>query len=585
MTRSADLVAVRWLRPRPKRRAEPLADAPFVGRTRELEVLDEAYLTVTRGRAAAVYVCGPSGIGKSALVRSFLGRLTTRDDVVVLSGRCYEHESVPYKALDGVVDSLSRYMVSLSQPAAESVLPHDVVALPRMFPVMLRVPAIARACREREPAISEPFLLRGLAFEVLRELLVRIADRRRLVISIDDLQWADLDGALLLEELLRPPDAPALLTVVSFRSEEVAGKPFLRKLLEGGDRDMWTSLPLEPMPETEAGELVGALLPADSPLSEGQKLRITREAGGSPFVLEQLARYASVNRMEPSRAPTFAEMFDTRLGALSPDARRFLETLAICGRPMAPELVCAACGVARERQSLVAMLRSSHFIRSSGSSERVETYHDRIREVLAAQIAPDAVRRIHRRMVQTLVERQSDDCEALFEHYRGAGDPENASIQAGRAAEKAGTALAFDRAAFFYRQALALAPASSAAQRVEGRTGQRARQCRPAGRGRRRLPARSGRSRSPSASRAPATRGRAVPHRRRHRSRPRSHSHHARGHGHGRAPKPPCCAAVVVVATRTASLARPATLCQGRSTRSTPIRSFAWTPAGRRRQG
>ena len=35
------------------------------------------------------------------------------------------------------------------------------------------------------------------------------------------------------------------------------------------------------------------------------------------------------------------------------------------------------------------------FIRSSGSSERVETYHDRIREVLAAQIAPAAVRRIH----------------------------------------------------------------------------------------------------------------------------------------------------------------------------------------------
>ena len=146
---------------------KPLTDAPFVGRTRELEVLGEAYLTVARGCAAAVYVCGPSGIGKSALVRSFLGRLTTRDDVVVLSGRCYEHESVPYKALDGVVDSLSRYMVSLSQLTAESLLPHEVVALPRLFPVMLRVPAIASACREREPPISEPFLLRRLAFEVV----------------------------------------------------------------------------------------------------------------------------------------------------------------------------------------------------------------------------------------------------------------------------------------------------------------------------------------------------------------------------------------------------------------------------------
>src|SRR6185436_19011227 len=94
---------------------------------------------------------------------------------------------------------------------------------------------------------------------------------------------------------------------------------------------------------------------------------------------------------------------------------------------------------------------------------RVEAYHDRIREVLAAQIVPDAVRRIHGRMVQALVEQRSDDCEALFEHYRGAGDDNNASIQAGLAGAKAGTALAFDRAAFLYGQALALRPASPAA--------------------------------------------------------------------------------------------------------------------------
>jgi hypothetical protein len=443
---------------------ESLADAPFVGRKRELQVLDEAYLAVTGGRSAAVYVCGPSGIGKTALVRSFLGRLMAHDAVVVLSGRCYEHESVPYKALDGVVDSLSRYMATLPDTIAERVLPSDVVALPRLFPVMRRIPAIARACEEREPSISEPFTLRRHAFEALREVLVRIADFQRLVIFIDDLQWADLDGVGLLEELLRPPGAPSLLTVVSFRSEEVAGKPFLRKLLEEGDRDRWVPLPLEPMLEVEAGELVDALLPADSPLTESQRLRIARESGGSPFVLEQLARYAGVNRMELSQAPTVAEMFDSRLGALSLEARGFLETLAVCGRPMAPELICTAAGVARERQSLVAMLRASHFIRSSGSSERVETYHDRIREALTARITADTGRRIHRRMVQALVDKESDDCEALFEHYRGAGDPENAALQAGRAAEKAATALAFDRAAFFYRHALTLMPDVSAAR-------------------------------------------------------------------------------------------------------------------------
>ena len=72
-----------------------------------------------------------------------------------------------------------------------------------------------------------------------------------MVIYIDDLQWSDIDGALLLEELVRQPAAPALLTVVSFRSEEVASQRFLQKLIERRQQP-WLSVSLEPMPDAEA---------------------------------------------------------------------------------------------------------------------------------------------------------------------------------------------------------------------------------------------------------------------------------------------------------------------------------------------
>ena len=381
----------------------------------------------------------------------------------MLSGRCYENESVPYKALDGVVDHLSRHLASLSRADAEVLLPPDLSALTRVFPVLLQVPAIADL-RGTQSGIADPFALRRRAFDALRELFRRVAARRPLVVCIDDLQWADADSVVLLEELLQPPGTPPLLTLLSFRSEETADKPFLQSFLQRAGHDIWSAIQLEPLTPGEAQALVGALVPADTTLSDHDLHRMTADSGGSPFVLEQLARYARVARLESHRVPTFAEMFAARLAALSTEARQVLETLAICGRPMASDLVCDASGVSRERQSLMAMLRGARFIRSSGSSARIETYHDRIRDVLAAGIAPEAVRGIHRRMVQALVARHSDDCEALFDHYRGAGDVENAAIQAGLAGGKAGEALAFDRSAFFYRHALALAPASTDAQ-------------------------------------------------------------------------------------------------------------------------
>ena len=47
----------------------PMGDTPFVGRAGQLQVLNEALRAVRNGSPAAVAVSGPSGIGKSALVR------------------------------------------------------------------------------------------------------------------------------------------------------------------------------------------------------------------------------------------------------------------------------------------------------------------------------------------------------------------------------------------------------------------------------------------------------------------------------------------------------------------------------------
>src|SRR5206468_11540843 len=144
--------------------------APFVGRETHLAALRDAFQMLKSGRALTVAVHGGSGMGKSALVRRFLDELKSGDgEVVVLAGRCYERESVPYKALDALVDALSRYLRRLPSAQAEAFLPHDILALAKVFPVLRQVGAVNRA-RRAVLDIPDSLELQRRAFRALREL-------------------------------------------------------------------------------------------------------------------------------------------------------------------------------------------------------------------------------------------------------------------------------------------------------------------------------------------------------------------------------------------------------------------------------
>ena len=192
---------------------------PFVGRRLELAALTTAFADRARSQApVAVLIEGESGVGKSAVVRQFLDELSqTEPRVVVLAGRCYERESVPFKAFDGVVDALSRYLLRLDDEAAGALLPKQAKLMAQVFPVLRQLKAFTMA--GAVDARLDPHELRARLFAAVRETMGRLAARWPLVIAIDDLQWADQDSRALLAEVLRAPDAPPLLLIATVRPE------------------------------------------------------------------------------------------------------------------------------------------------------------------------------------------------------------------------------------------------------------------------------------------------------------------------------------------------------------------------------
>jgi len=434
------------------------AESAFIGRERLLAELHDAFSATSEGETVSVYVHGNSGMGKSTLVRTFLDQIKEqKHKPIILQGRCYERESVPYKALDGVVDSLSRHLASLRHGRAEALMPHNSLALARVFPVMLQVDAIFNA-RSARPETVDLFTLRRQAFGALRELLGRIASRQPLVIYIDDLQWADADSTFLLEDLLQPPDAPKLLLVGSFRTEDLETKPFLKQLLQGTGTDTCRELFVGPLPGGEARELTRSLFASVGISSEPFIDSIVHEAGGSPFLLEQLTHYGMMNERAATAGITLATMLEERIRQLPAGSRQFLDTLAVARRPVNQDVAVSAAGLNDDALKVLSALRTAQFVRSGGTGYGVEIYHDRIGETLASLLADDERRQIHRHLAQALEARGLDDPEALYEDYLGAGEEDRAALHAEAAARKAASALAFDRAALYYRRAIELKP-------------------------------------------------------------------------------------------------------------------------------
>jgi hypothetical protein len=427
-------------------------EATFVGRRSALDVLSAVFADVAQGRSASIVIHGASGIGKSALVQRFIDG--HRERALVLRSRCHEHEAIPYNALDGIVDGVTRHLAALEAEERSAMLPDEVSALATLFPVMQALGIETAVDRSALDAIE----LRRQAFVAFRGVLGRLGRRHSVILDIDDFHWADADSVVWVTEILRPPAPASLLTILSFRSEELEAKPFLRSLIERVDIGERLTLPLGALSDDEVQQLILALVPPDRQPEAVKMAEIARDSSGNPFLVEALTRHLA-SGAQSTRAATVSEMLERRLESLPDESRAFLETLALCGRAVLPARIFEACGFSGDERPVVARLRGAHLVRNSRSPDRIEMYHDRIRETLAARVSPDAARTMHALMARVLVAHGDDEPEALFEHYRAAGETALAAEQAARAAVKAGAVLAFDLAATFYRHALDFDPA------------------------------------------------------------------------------------------------------------------------------
>lgn len=201
---------------------------------RKVDGFDEGALTrgldrVRGGQSAVLHLHGAPGVGKSFVARRMVD--AARDQgACVLRGRCRFQENVAFNAMDEVIDDLSHALAGMPYAELVAALPTHVEAVPRLFPVLGRLEARVDGLFSPSPEAGGETL--KLARVALKELLAGFARGRPLVIWIDDAQWGDRQSGELLGELLQPIDAPPILLLLSYRSDEGPNRGMLEVLGE-----------------------------------------------------------------------------------------------------------------------------------------------------------------------------------------------------------------------------------------------------------------------------------------------------------------------------------------------------------------
>ncbi|MGC4910216.1 adenylate/guanylate cyclase domain-containing protein [Streptomyces cyaneofuscatus] len=291
-------------------------DAPFVGRTTELDALgrslDEA---VREGRPGLLRVTGEAGIGKTRLVREWLTRRSAAGAFAYGAGRCRTYGD--HGTLAPLADAV-RSLLPHAHAHGDASAPGDEATDDAM--------ALLSGGLLRDGTPNAPFEDMCAALTVV---LKRTARDRPVVLVFDDWHAAAPLLVRTVDRLTGDAGSARVLVICAGRPEEAQGT---RAADERRGHLQLTGLPREEAARLAAGlaRLDGRPAPADD--------RLLARAEGNPLYLEQLLvddGTAAASGPEGELPPTLQALLGARIGALARTERGVVDLAAVIGREFA----------------------------------------------------------------------------------------------------------------------------------------------------------------------------------------------------------------------------------------------------------
>ena len=423
-----------------------VAQSPFTGRQREWQALQSIWHNVTQGQAHFVLIAGEAGIGKTRLAEELLGWAASQG---ILTARTRTYAAEGRLAYAPLIEWLRTPALKAGLMQLNAV---SLTELARLLPELL----------SERPGLAPPNPIvenwqRHLLFEALTQAI--LACKQPLLLVLDDVQWCDQETLEWLHFLFRH-DAQAPLLIIGTARPEGLGPRHPSAALRSGLRNSQQLTELQLTSLTAADTVQLAQQMAGKDLDPAWAQRLYRDTEGNPLFVVEIVR-AGLSRVVEDQAntdeltapsihsdpPTLTPLplkvqavIESRLAQLTPFARKLAELAATIGRDFTFDVLVRAAET-REDEVMEGLdeLSQQHIVRE----QRANVYdfsHDKIREVVYAQISATRRRLLHRRIAQVLETVHASNLDQvsgqLAAHYEGAGLPEQALTYYQQAAQR-----------------------------------------------------------------------------------------------------------------------------------------------------
>ena len=416
--------------------------SPLLGRSTEMDALQELLNFDTGASGRIVTVAGEAGIGKTRLLSEVLA--TVPEEAarsVYVRGLSYK-SNYPYSLCRALALGLLEATdcdgadVSAMLETASSRIFRDKDEREAIVPFLAALMGLEGDAM-RMIGTLDPEAVHQQITQALARLLEESCRRVPHVLLLDDIHWMDAESAAVIKRLLEIADRSRLMLLIAYREELAEHQRQVIDAAAHEYRHRHTHLRLEPLGERQGRALIDHLLSRPQ-LSERVYDLVVRKSAGNPLFAEELIRLlideGVISLVEGCRwealgvvgdleiPPRLVGLLEARIAHLTQDARRALQSAAVLGRAFDKKVLQAclperfpidACVLELQRAELLSEICGPPL-------QRFAFRHDLVREATCNTLPRSRMMETHARVAAVLEHLgcdSLDDTLALGNHF------------------------------------------------------------------------------------------------------------------------------------------------------------------------